>query len=125
MVVRRAGNGFRQTLAELALQESHHLAHPLQGEAAAAQFADDRHLGQIFDRVQATMPFAGGNDDTALVPPLQLAEGDAGQGHHFAGCELRLHSESGNCFKHSDIKCLTHFRRELAAVNGRFGREVY
>ena len=94
MVVRRAGNGFGQTLAELALQKAHHLAHPLQGEAAAAQFADDRHFGQIFVRVQAAMPFAGGDDDAALVPPLQLAEGDAGQGHHFAGCELRLHLDT-------------------------------
>ena len=109
MVVGRAGNGFGQTLAELALQKAHHLAHPLQGEAAAAQFADDRHFGQVFDRVQATMSFAGGNDDASLVPPLQLAERDAGQRHHFAGCEVTLHSESRNCFKHSRYKMFDTF----------------
>ena len=99
MVVGRAGDGFGQAFAELALQEAHHLAHPLQRETAAAQFADDRDFGQVFNRVQAAMSFAGGDDDAALVPPLQLAQGDAGQGHHFAGCELRLHSQIWKMFE--------------------------
>src|SRR6476660_8574193 len=92
MIVRRSGYSFREALAEFALQEAHHFAHTLQGETAAAQFADDRNFGQVFIRVQAAMSFAGGDDDAALVPPLQLAQGDAGEGHHFTRCEDRLHS---------------------------------
>jgi hypothetical protein len=42
------------------------------------------------------MSLARWNDDAALVPPLQLAERDAGQRYDFAGCEVLLHCLYGN-----------------------------
>jgi hypothetical protein len=36
-----------------------------------------------------------------------------------------LRSGHRNVSNIKDIKCLTHFRRDVAAVNGRFARGVY
>src|ERR1700722_13069786 len=68
-----------EALAKLALQESHDLADALQGEAFAAEFADHRHFEDVLHRVEAAMAFPLGLDHAPLVPPLELAGGDAGE----------------------------------------------
>ena len=82
-----AADGLGQALAEFLLQKTHHLAHPLQREAFAPQFADDRYFGQVFERVHAPVALASGHDNSALIPPLQLARGDTGQANHIVRCK--------------------------------------
>ena len=86
-----AANRFRQALAELFLQEANYLAHALQGEALAAKFTDDGYLREVFERINSPMSLARRDHDAALVPPLQLAGGDAGEANHLAGWECILH----------------------------------
>src|ERR1700731_3970602 len=73
-----AGNNFAETLTELALQETHDFADSLQREAFAAEFADYCHFHYVLHRVEAAVALALGLDHAALVPPLELAGGDAG-----------------------------------------------
>src|ERR1700690_4442174 len=82
MNVGTAADDFREALAELALEEAHNLADSLKGEAFAAQLADHRHFGEILHRVQTAMPEPFRFDHAALVPPLKLASGHAGQSDH-------------------------------------------
>ena len=77
-----ATDDFSQTFADLALKETHDLAHSLQGKPLTTQLADDSYLGKILHGVEAAMALAFGLDDAALIPPLELAGGDAGQGDH-------------------------------------------
>ena len=109
MVVRRAAYGFRQTLAELALQKAHHLADPLQGETPATQFADDCHLSKILRGVQSPMAFPRRDDDATLVPPLQLAERDASQRDYFTGGKTVSAFCTQKCFKHLKYKMFETF----------------
>src|SRR5262249_31635735 len=81
----------RQPLAEFAIKESHHLAHSLQGKSLASQPADEGDLGKLTHRIQAAVTFAIGSNDTALVPPLQLACSDSRQCDDFPRCEAILH----------------------------------
>src|SRR5208283_2961276 len=80
-------NGVDQPLAELALQEADDSADLLQRESPLTQLADNGDLGQVIERIHALVAVAGWNDDTALVPPLELTQADAGQFYDVAGCE--------------------------------------
>src|SRR5580704_8632853 len=77
-----AADDFGETFTELTLQEPHDFADSLQGKTFAAQLANDRHLGEILHRVQTRVSDSRGLDDAALVPPLELARGYAGQNEH-------------------------------------------
>ena len=55
---------------------------PCSGKAFAAQLADHRDFGEVLHGVETAMALALGLDDAALVPPLELAGGDAGEGDH-------------------------------------------
>ncbi len=78
-----AADDVGQAFAELALQEAHDLSYPLQREALAAQFADDGYFGEVLQGIHTTMALTLGLDDATLVPPLELAGSDAGQGDDF------------------------------------------
>jgi len=112
-----AADGVRQALAELPLQKTHDLAHALQRESAAAQFTDDSDFGQIFHGIEATVAFARGNHNAALIPPLQLAWRDAGEIDHFPRCKLILHLGAQNVSNNCTDECLKHFRLGAAGVN--------
>ena|SRR5438128_11317094 len=94
MVVGASSDGRGEALAEFALQEANYLSDPLQGKATAAELANDGDLGEILHGVEAAVPFPGGYDDAAFVPPLQLARRDASQVDDFTRCECLLHSAS-------------------------------
>src|ERR1051326_4136804 len=47
-----------QPLAELALQEAHNLANPLERETLAPELADHRDFGEVFHGVQPAMTLA-------------------------------------------------------------------
>src|SRR4029077_17575168 len=78
MYVGGSSNDFAQAFAELALQETHDLADSLERETFAPEFADDGHFHDVLHGVKATMALAFGLDHAPLVPPLELARGDAG-----------------------------------------------
>jgi hypothetical protein len=61
------------------------------------------------------MAFPPRLDDAALVPPLELAGGDAGEGNHFAGCKTILH-DSPTMFK-------TNYGLNVSNILGAFGCE--
>src|SRR5690242_12456637 len=99
--------------AELAVQGAHELAHALEREAFAAQFADYGNFCELCFGVNATAAIAARDDDLALVPPLQLARANAGALHHLRRCELPLvHSE-----QHPSCKCLKHLMSKMCNVN--------
>jgi hypothetical protein len=79
VTVTAAADRFHQALAEFLLQEADDLAHALQRKAAATKVADDRDLSDIVERIEAPVPLLAGNDQAALVPPLQLARRNAGE----------------------------------------------
>ena len=83
-------HGFNQAAAQFALEETNDAADLLQRKAALAQFADHGNFSEVVERIDALMAVASGNDDAALVPPLQLTQADAGQSNHVAGCKGRL-----------------------------------
>src|SRR6202035_1447121 len=87
-----AVNDLGQTLSEFAAQEAHDLAYALQGESLASQFADDRNLRELIQRIQSPPTCFGWLHHAALVPPLKLTRGDAGQVDHVPGCEAFFHS---------------------------------
>lgn len=89
----RCADGCGEAGAKFLAQEANHFAHALKGKAAPAQLADDCHSDELIPVVNAAMAMASGLHDGALVPPLQLARTDSGQGNHVAGCELGLHYE--------------------------------
>src|SRR5499427_6690360 len=91
MDLRITFHDLRQPPAEFAIQESHHLAHSLQGKSLASQLADEGDLGKLTHRIQAAVAFAIGSNHTALVPPLQLACGDSRQRDDVSRCEAILH----------------------------------
>ena len=69
-----------------------HLADALQAEAAAAQIAEYGEFGQILGRVKTAMTLAGRHYDSLLIPPLELACGEAGALANLAGCKALLHA---------------------------------
>ena len=87
-----AADDFCEVLAELPLQEAHDLSYALQGEAFAPQLADYGDFGQVLHGVQAAMAFVLRLDYAALVPPLELAGGDAGQLYYFVRWKALVHS---------------------------------
>src|SRR5208282_4491171 len=91
MVLGGGGDGFNQPFAKLFLEETDDQADLLQREAALAKLANDGHLGHVVERVDALVPFPRGDDDAALVPPLELARGDSGQRYYLVRCEGLLH----------------------------------
>src|SRR5437660_12923112 len=90
MHFRTGAHSFHQPLAQLALQEADDPAHALQRESALAKLADHRDLGEVGQRVKAIAAMARGRDEAALIPPLQLAQRDAGQGHNLVGAEAHV-----------------------------------
>ena len=68
-----------QTLSHLFLQEAQNTANFLQRETFAAEFGNDGHFHNFLVEVDAAMAFLAGRDNTALIPPLQLAQTDASQ----------------------------------------------
>jgi hypothetical protein len=91
-VVLGAGtDGFNEALAQLTLKESDDFADTLQAEAATAEFTDDGNLGNVVEGIEPPVSFPCGNNDLALIPPLQLPGCNARQHHDFLGCERRLH----------------------------------
>jgi hypothetical protein len=73
-----AANDFGEAFAELALEVTHDLADSLQGKTFAAQLADDGDFGKVLDGIKTAVALTLGLDDSTLVPPLELAGGDAG-----------------------------------------------
>jgi hypothetical protein len=90
VILRAVAHGFGQPPSQFLLQEFHDAAHLLQRETFAAQRADHRDLGNIIRRVQPAPAFALGNDDAALVPPLQLSRRDAGKPYDLRRRKLLL-----------------------------------
>jgi hypothetical protein len=86
-----ASDGLSQAAAQFTLQKAHNLPHLLQRKAAAAQVGYDPHFRQIVERVQAAMSLPRGNDDSLLVPPLQLPGGNAGKFNHLCGRKKLCH----------------------------------
>ena len=89
-----AADDFGEAFAELTVQKAHDLSYPLQGEALAAKLADDGDFGEVLQGIEAAMAFAFGLDDAALVPPLELAGGDAGQGNYFLRWKAIFHASA-------------------------------
>src|SRR5437763_1124792 len=85
-----AGDGLCQSLTELALQEADDFTDPLQWEAATAQLANDGDLGQIVHGINTAVAPSLRDDNATLVPPLQLARRNAGEGDDIARCEDRF-----------------------------------
>ena len=77
MDLRATVDDFGQTFAAFAIQEPDDLAHALQRKSLAAELADDGDLGELVHRVEPAMAFALRAHNSAFVPPLQLARGDA------------------------------------------------
>ncbi|MGB8597409.1 MAG: hypothetical protein WCD48_18065, partial [Candidatus Sulfotelmatobacter sp.] len=73
-------------------QEAHDLSYPLQRETLAPQLADDGDFGEVLHGIEAAMALAFGLDDAPLVPPLELAGGDAGQSDYVMRWKAILHS---------------------------------
>ena len=78
-----AADNLGEAFTEFAIQETHDLSYPLQRDAFAAQLAYDRNFGEILHGVETAMPLALRFNYAALVPPLELARGDAGEGNDF------------------------------------------
>jgi len=90
MVVGGTAHGFGQTFAEFALQKPHNLAHALERKAALPQLTNHGYLGEVFHRIQTATSITGRDDDSALVPPLQLPWRDGSERDHLPGCEFGL-----------------------------------
>jgi hypothetical protein len=82
-------HGIHQTPAKLALEKPHDAAYLLQRESARAQLADDGDFGKIVEAIQPPVTLADRNYQATFIPPLQLAQADAGQTGNVAGCEGR------------------------------------
>src|SRR5437762_2922401 len=54
------------------------------------QRAGHRESGGVGQRIKSIAAFARGRDQAALIPPLQLAQRDAGEGHHLVGAEAHV-----------------------------------
>ena len=79
MIIRTAVHRARQPLPEFLLQELHDAADALQRKALATQRANHGHFGHVVKRVQPSVAFTLRHYNPALVPPLELARGDAGE----------------------------------------------
>src|SRR5579872_780586 len=91
VIVGTTADNLGQALADLALEKAHDLAHALQGESLAPQFANDGDFGQMIHRIEAPMPFPRRLDHATLVPPLQLSWSDSRQRDHLLRCKAILH----------------------------------
>jgi hypothetical protein len=80
-----------QTPAKFLLEKTNDLAHALETKSAAAEFADDGDLSEIFKGVKATVAVAGWNHDSAFIHPLELTGGDAREFNHLVGIERDQH----------------------------------
>src|SRR5271170_3376472 len=102
VILGRGADGGGEAGAEFLLQEADDFAHSLQRESTAAELADDGNGHEFIPGVDAAMAAAAGSNDAALVPPLELAGGDSGEGNHVVGYEVSLHVErisNAFCFK--------------------------
>ena len=84
-------NGGGQTGAEFTIEKRNNFAHALEGESAAAQLGYDGGGYELIPGIDAAMALPAGRDEAALVPPLELAAGDAGERDDLGGGELPLH----------------------------------
>src|SRR5579859_696270 len=91
VIVGAAAHDLGKALTDFAIEKAHDLAHALQRESLAAQFADDGHFGEMVHRIESAMAFAPGLYDATFVPPLELPSRDPGQGYHLLRCEPILH----------------------------------
>ncbi len=113
--LRGGADGIYQPLAQFLPQEAQHTAQALQRKAPPSQVAQHCYLGHVVERVQALVAAALRDHDAALVPPLQLAQADAGARCHFRRGEgLLLHLSVRN---RRLLKCLTHHSAALCTVN--------
>jgi len=81
----RGTNRRCQAGAEFLGKKCDHLAHALQGESAAAKLADNGCGYELIPVVNAPVSVTHGSDQSALIPPLQLAGRDAGEADHIVG----------------------------------------
>src|SRR5258708_18828512 len=96
VIIGIATDNFRQPLADFAIKKAHDLADSLEREAFAAQLADHRDFREMGHRIKPTVPFPARLDDSALVPPLELAARDCGQSNYLLRCKAVLHESSDN-----------------------------
>ena len=83
-------SGLNETSAEFFCKKRMTLV-PAAESTAAAEFADDCDLGEVFKGVKAAMAIASGNHDAAFIHPLQLTGGDAREFDHLVGIERDQH----------------------------------
>lgn len=91
VVLGRGADGGSEIGAEFLLQKANDFADALERKSASAELADHRHRDQFVPVVDAAMALVARRNNTALVPPLELAGGDAGKGDDIVGAELLLH----------------------------------
>lgn len=91
VVLGGGANGGGEAGAEFTIEKCNYLAHALEGESAAAQLGDDGGGYELIPGIDAAMALAAGRHEAALVPPLELAAGDAGERDDLGGGELPLH----------------------------------
>jgi len=77
--------------AEFAFEKNNHLAHALKRKTAAPELRDDGGGHKLIPGIDAAMALAVGRNQAALVPPLQLPRGDAGERDDLGGGELPFH----------------------------------
>src|ERR1700730_14919516 len=113
------GNDLSQALAELALQKAQDFAHSLQREALASQLANDCNFGDVFHRIQPPMALPQRLEDTAFIPPLQLARRDPGKDHHLLRREVMRHlsSKMFETIRKLDVSNILGVVRSLSTTN--------
>src|SRR5438034_9205046 len=82
-----------QATAELTLQKTNDFPHPLQRKSAPAQVTDDGNLGYVLNGIEAPVPLTAWNYHAALIPPLQLARGNAGEGYNLVRGKQHFHGK--------------------------------
>src|SRR5271155_4565561 len=96
--IRVAADNFSESFPELPIQETHDLSYPLQRDPLAPQLAYDCYFGEVLHGIKTAMSRSFGLDHSPLVPPLELAGGDAGQSDYFLRWKAFSHS-SQNMFE--------------------------
>lgn len=91
VVLGGGANGGGEAGAEFSVEKRDHFAHALERESAAAQLGYDGGGYELIPGIDAAMALAAGRYEAALVPPLELATGDAGERDDLGGGELPLH----------------------------------
>ena len=83
----------------------------------AMEFIEGETLRQIIQRVQPPMPLVGGYHDPLLVPPLQLAGGDAGEREDLVRGIERLHESLITVQTKKRVNVLNIVRRDCCGLS--------